>query len=162
MTQVHQHHIGSLTRCWFMWVSAWDSASLKNAGCQGTRGRNHLHLVCPLGQVLFTYLRVCEAEIFFCLRAKQILTRGTNGICSSGICLCLTSGGNQRGKGRQRPSCWELSLSKSGFYWGKQKFPGVRGQKLTAWFTAGSDFCLVSERGRGGLNVKLDAIYMGF
>lgn len=95
MTQVHQHHLGSLTRSWRLLVSVWDSASLKKPGCQCARSRNGLHLVCSLVRCVavrcsLTYLFMELQFSSDCIRAKQILTRGTNGICSSRICLSLT------------------------------------------------------------------------
>lgn len=95
VTQVPQRHVDSLTRSWRVSVHVWDSASLKKPGCQGARDRNYLHLVCPMVRCVavlcsLLYLFVKLEFSSACIPAKQILTRGTNGICSSGICLCLT------------------------------------------------------------------------
>lgn len=78
-----------------MSVSVWDSASFKKSGCQGVRGGSYLHLVHPLFRFVavvcsLTYLFVKLEFSSDYIRAKQILTRGTNGICSFRICVCLT------------------------------------------------------------------------
>lgn len=70
----------------------------------------------------FVHLPTCLWSWSFlltCICAKQILTCRADGICSSGICLCLTSGRSPQEKGRQSASCWQLLLwissGKSGF-----------------------------------------------
>lgn len=112
VAHVCQHHIDSLTRSWCVSVSAWDSASLKKPECQCARGRNYLHLVCPSVRCVAapTYLFVKPEFSSDCIHAKQILTRGTNGISSSRICLCLTCRRNQWGKEQRRASCCGLPL----------------------------------------------------